>query len=64
MSIKSFIANKVKTVLKQDIEDYSDFLDGMTEISQSTFYSYIDEISDKLCDFFKKAPKIPVGLMG
>ena len=64
MSIKSFIANKVKTVLKQDIEDYSDFLDGMTEISQSTFDSYIDEISDKLCDFFKKEAKIPVELMG
>lgn len=50
--MKSFIANKVKTVLKQDIEDYSDFLDGVTEISQSTFDSYIDEISDKLYNFF------------
>ena len=52
MSMKSFIANKVKTVLKQDIENYSDSLDGVTEISQSTFDSYIDEISDKLYNFF------------
>lgn len=53
--MKSFIANKVKTVLKQDIEDYSDFLDGVTEISQSTFDSYIDEISDKLYNFLKRS---------
>lgn len=63
MDIKDFVAKKVKYILKQNIEDYVDFLGDAATISQSTFDNCIDEISDKLYDFFKEE-KISVALDG